>query len=398
MVRVWGSGIQRGGAARGVRSNRGGGAFGAGGRAPGPAVARGGRLPQGRGHGDADLSNFGLNQGGVGAGAQGAIARGVGARGAVAQGVGASPPTASRTQLFSEFSSTTTNEFWFHNLEEQDVAVEQEVEEDDRGDEEEGDDDEEGEAGVHVVKKVRKKRRKNWGDDETASLIDFKREDHLGKIGAMRGSEEMTLTATNRWKRIAKKMQAAGMQRDWKVCQTRWNNLCNNYKCVYNFQRKTGNPDYFNEDAKRLMLVKLNLKVFPVEYFNIMDEFLAKQASTSPTFLADSDAPEEEAYEEDPADGVDPPGDATQVPGSSGKRKNPKKAEKRMTTLLAEGNALAAARNEQNLAWQKESIVCMKENSLAEKEKAATATVLAGAISNLASSIFNFLNGATSRS
>ncbi|EFJ23965.1 hypothetical protein SELMODRAFT_415254 [Selaginella moellendorffii] len=207
-------------------------------------------------------------------------------------------------------------QFWFHNLEEQDdVAVEQGVEEDDRGDEEEGDDDEEGEAGVHVAKKMRKKRGKNWGDDETASLIDFKREDHLGKIGAMRGSEEMTLTTTDRWKRNAKKMQVAGMQRDWKACRTRWNNLCNDYKCVCDFQRKTGNPNYFSlshEDAKRLMPVKLNLKVFPVEYFNIMDEFLAKQASTSPTFLADSDAPEEEAYEEDPADGVDPPGDATQ--------------------------------------------------------------------------------------
>ncbi|EFJ23291.1 hypothetical protein SELMODRAFT_415615 [Selaginella moellendorffii] len=151
-------------------------------------------------------------------------------------------------------------------------------------------------------------------------------------------------------------------------------------KCVCDFQRKTGNPDYFSlshKDAKQLMPMKLNLKVFLVEYFNIMDEFLAKQTSTSPTFLVDSDASEEEAHEEDPADGVDPPRDATQVPGSSGKQKNPKKAEKSMTTLLAEGNALATARNEQNLAWQKESIVCMKENSLAEKEKAAAATDLA---------------------
>ncbi|EFJ20546.1 hypothetical protein SELMODRAFT_418257 [Selaginella moellendorffii] len=56
--------------------------------------------------------------------------------------------------------------------------------------------------------------------------------------------------------------------------------------------------------------VKLNLKVFLVEYFNIMDEFLVKQASTSPMFLANLDAPEEEAHKEDPADGVDPPGDA----------------------------------------------------------------------------------------
>ncbi|EFJ25753.1 hypothetical protein SELMODRAFT_413685 [Selaginella moellendorffii] len=103
-------------------------------------------------------------------------------------------------------------------------------------------------------------------------------------------------------------------------------------------KRKTENPDYFSlshKDAKWLMPVKLNLKVFLFEYFNIMDEFLAKQAPTSPTFL--------------------------------------------------------------NLAWQKESIVCMKENSLAEKEKVAAATILTRAISNLASSISNFLNGAASR-
>ncbi|EFJ21428.1 hypothetical protein SELMODRAFT_417461 [Selaginella moellendorffii] len=124
--------------------------------------------------------------------------------------------------------------------------------------------------------------------------------------------------------------------------------LTSNGKITLERSGKTRNPDYFSlshKDAKRLMLVKLNLKVFLVEYFNIMDEFLTKQASTSPTFLADSDAPEEEAHEEDPMDGVDPLGNATQVPGSSGKQKNPKKAEKIINTLFSERNALAAARN-----------------------------------------------------
>ncbi|EFJ24076.1 hypothetical protein SELMODRAFT_414838 [Selaginella moellendorffii] len=81
-------------------------------------------------------------------------------------------------------------------------------------------------------------------------------------------------------------------------------------------------PNYFSlshKDAKWLMSVKLNLKVFLVKYFNILDEFLVKKASNSPTFFADSDALEEEAHKEDPTDGVDPPGDATQVPESSGK-------------------------------------------------------------------------------
>ncbi|EFJ20132.1 hypothetical protein SELMODRAFT_418499 [Selaginella moellendorffii] len=183
MVWVWGSGIQHRGVAHGVRSNCGGGAFGARGRTLGPAVTRGGKLPRGRGHRDAELANLGLNKGGPRAGAQGAIAWGTRAWGA------GSFPMASRTQLFSKFSSTTTSK--------DDIAVEQEVEEDDGGDEEEGDDDEERE-------------------------------------------------------------------------------------------RKTRNPDYFSlshEDVRWLMPVKLNLKVFPIEYFNIMDEFLAKQASTSPTFL-----------------------------------------------------------------------------------------------------------------
>ncbi|EFJ33808.1 hypothetical protein SELMODRAFT_406623 [Selaginella moellendorffii] len=197
MVWVRGSNIQHRGAACGIRSNHGGGASEAGGQALGPA-------------------------GGSGARAWGAVAWGAGVSGAVARGAGASPPMASRTQLFYEFSSTTTNE------------------------------------------------------------------------------------------------------------------------------GKTRNPDYFNlshEDARQLMPVKLNLKVFPVKYFNIMDEFLAKQASPSPTFLANLDGPEEEAHKEDPTDGVDSPRDATQVPGSLGKQKNSKKAEKSMDTLLGEENALAAARN-----------------------------------------------------
>ncbi|EFJ14008.1 hypothetical protein SELMODRAFT_423899 [Selaginella moellendorffii] len=131
-------------------SNCGGGASRVGGQALGPAVAREGKPPQGQGRGDAKLVDLGLNQGELGAGVQG-----IGARGAIAWGA----------------------RVWGA-----------EAEKDDGGDEEEGDDDEEGEASVHVVKKVRKKHKKIWGDDKIASLIDFKWEDHLGKIGAMQGS------------------------------------------------------------------------------------------------------------------------------------------------------------------------------------------------------------------
>lgn len=141
-------------------------------------------------------------------------------------------------------------------------------------------------------KRPRKERCPNWNVMEVKSLIEGKRDMLLEDMENNEKDARRSMASDHkRWQRISNHVMKAGFSsclRDGAACKSKWNQLLPEFKRLADFIQKA-DPDeapYWTMlavDRKRLGLPKS----FPLEIYNVMQQWFGTSASMAPPHLRD---------------------------------------------------------------------------------------------------------------
>ncbi|XP_024519950.1 uncharacterized protein LOC112342410 [Selaginella moellendorffii] len=129
---------------------------------------------------------------------------------------------------------------------------------------------------------LRSTRASRWLKDETITLVQAKRvyEQEVAEA-ASRGQ---IVNKEQKWKRISKKCEDAGVVRDASQCRKRWQNIVRDYKRVKDWQNRNSRQSYWLMSVEEKRENKLIVPpVFDKDIFEELDHFLANRPGVPPT-------------------------------------------------------------------------------------------------------------------
>ncbi|KAL2654147.1 hypothetical protein R1flu_022275 [Riccia fluitans] len=159
----------------------------------------------------------------------------------------------------------------------------------------------------------------SWSDANVMQLLHLKRAQWMefSKVD----SREIFVEGQAKWQMISNKLNDKGVQCNWKQAKAKWDALLGLYKCIKDYQGRSGSGKFFAMTNYERKSNELPI-VFHEEWFEIIDSFMATRPSVRSSTPADAS----------PGEGIDdlpksdaPSADATNEPPQnrgSGKQKH----------------------------------------------------------------------------